>query len=132
MLIPVTFSYPYHADEQEAYLELPAPELYETDTIKRNIKWYRTISGNIKIVPIDIFEDGKITYYTLLNFEHICYDKIEEARKFFINAQNHYIRYIDYNGEEWISLLSMETFQITKQNRDEYGNFSITIYRWKP
>jgi hypothetical protein len=111
-------------------LNLPSPELYDTDDFSMAITHHKMMDKTVTVIPIDLDLQYNKKYKTLLVYTMIPPEKMREAREFFLKAKNHYIQYTDYLNTNWTCLLEGDIdFKVT--NRDEYGEFTIMLYRWQ-
>lgn len=119
----ITLSYP--AYNPTVTLELDSPEKGDQDTPDVTASLIATQSGSYKSI---IFRPHKESYLTTLVFSSCKHSK-EEILDFFKQACKHYVKYIDYDGEEWICQVLNQTIDIVNTiNSIEY---SIDVRKWQ-
>lgn len=97
----ITFAYPGY--NPTVTIEMPSPDRDDpevnTDQLFLHISKGGTFKTNIK-------RSCNNKYEKELNFSAVCESKQKEFLEFVKAASGHYIKYIDYNGKEWITQIS--------------------------
>lgn len=116
----ITFAYPGY--NPTVFLDLPSPQIGDTDIGNDEIIIHPTKGGNYKTV---VHRDDALS--TTLQFE-VCQRK-SEILAFFAQARKEYIKYTDYNGKVWMCQMTNDKVSMT--NSPTGPEFSIDVYKWE-
>lgn len=121
----ITLQYPGYKVTPTATIELPPPEFDDDLVNEKQVITYRTKNNKFKTVTV---KSDREKYSTTLSFVLSC-DQKNEFRDFCLEAQNHYILYVDYDLVQWICQISQDSFVATKIPSSY--DVSINLIRWR-
>ena len=114
----ITFQYPGY--NPTTTITLPSPERGDDKTDLSEVFIHQTESGQYKS---NVNQSCLGEYERPISITGMCQTQIDEFMQFVNDAMGHYIKYTDYNGDEWITQITNEVINI---NEDSDG-FSLDM-----
>jgi hypothetical protein len=119
----ITFQYPGYNPTHS--INLPSPERGDDEVDLSTIHLHETESGQFKS---NVNRSCLREYERSLNFTGLCQAQIDEFMQFIVDSTGHYIKYIDYNGVEWMTQITDEVINIVEEPFGYTINMTLLVW----
>lgn len=121
----VKFEYPAYNPTVELNLRNPVER--DSDAIELDVSIYASRDNTVRTI---IHTDQQRAISSVLSFNAICLSEIVGIEQFFKDAIGEYLKYTDYNSDEWICRIVNDEFDFIADGEDNHS-FNLTIVRWE-
>lgn len=124
----ITLSYPGYSTPVET-ITLKRPNFQDSLQSTQTIAVYMTRDNTFK-TTVSKSRTGRVMYATLLVWGNLCTEDRDILVAFLFNSKGEYLKYVDYNGEEWMMVRMNNDVEEVRTAKDRYS-ISVAVNRWQ-